>query len=231
MLTKFSVLRRRADLDPAQFARHWRTTHVHVLVDQAGHKAYNRRYVQNHFLHDAGISGLSRDFDGAAQMLPPGDGVLARGFQDDPLYARFVRPDELLFLDVPACRVVYCDSLVLRADPQAAGVKLLEFTRRAPGQSHAHFMQAWAGPQAQALLALPGLRGLALHEVRQEALRGMAAGEPVDARTAWDGVLELRFATQEDLRAALADHPRPEDPLVMRFAAREDLIYDDTATR
>ena len=35
----------------------------------------------------------------------------------------------------------------------------------------------------------------------------------------------------EDLRAALADHPRPEDPLVMRFAAREDLIYDDTAIR
>ena len=92
------------------------------------------------YVHTVG-AGLSAEFDGAAQMLPPGDGVVTRGFQEDPLYARFVRPDEQLFLDVPACRVVYCDSQVLRADPQAGGVKLLEFTRRAPGQTHAQFMQ------------------------------------------------------------------------------------------
>ncbi len=231
MLTKFSVLRRRADLTPDQFSRHWRTIHVHVLVTQAGHKTYNRRYVQNHFLAGPDLPGLSTEFDGAAQMLPPGDGVVTRGFQEDPLYARFVRPDEQLFLDVPACRVVYCDSQVRLADPQAGGVKLLEFTRRAPGQTHAQFMQAWAGPQADALRTLPGLRGLVLHEVRQEGLRGMGAGEPVDPRTAWDGVLELRFAALDALRAALAAHPRPEDPLVMSFVAREDLIYDDTAIR
>ena len=48
-------------------------------------------------------------------MIPQSVQVLQHGFQEDPLYQQLVRPDELLFLDVPSCQVLYCERRPIQA--------------------------------------------------------------------------------------------------------------------
>jgi len=238
-LTKFSLLKRRSDLTQAQFCEHWRHTHVQVLVAQGGHKTYNRRYVQNHFIHDSGLEGGSEAFDGAAQMIPQDAGVLTRGFQEDPRYQQFVRPDEDRFLEVGRCVVLYGESHVLREG--AGPFKLLTLLKRQPALTHAQFMQAWRNRHAPLLQGQPDVwrlvKGYTQHEVLQDATRGMAQGERGDPAMAYDGVSELHFDSLADLRAALAspawrDLIGPDEatfvgPGSHAFVAREEFIYDD----
>lgn len=238
-LTKFSLLKRRSDLTQTQFCDHWRHTHVQVLVEQGGHKTYNRRYVQNHFIHDSGLPGGSEAFDGAAQMVPQSIDVLTHGFQEDPRYRQFVRPDEDRFLDVARCVVLYGDSHVLREG--AGPYKLLTLLRRQPALTHAQFMQVWRERHGPLLQGQPDVwrlvQGYTQHEVLQDATRGMAQGERGDPAMAYDGVSELRFHSLDDLRAALAatgwrDLIRPDEATFVSdgshaFVAREAFIYDD----
>jgi EthD domain len=240
-LTKFSLLKRRADLTPAQFSEHWRHTHVKVLVEQGGHKTYNLRYVQNHVIPDCGLDFVSEAFDGAAQMVPQNEGVVSRGFQEDPLYLRFVRPDEDRFLDVACCVVLYCRSDTLLEDSQPGAIKLLELLKRRPDQTHAQFMQSWRERHAGLLMAQPDVWryvcGYAQHEVLQDATRGMAAGERDRPDMAYDGVSELRFGSLAELQVALASTAYHEVVLAdtarwvghsQSFVVREEFIYDDS---
>lgn len=240
-LTKFSLLKRRSDLSPAQYSDHWRTTHARVLVAQGGHKTYNKRYVQNHFIHDSGLDFCSDAFDGAAQMIPQSASVMTRGFQEDPLYKQFVRPDEDKFLDVSSCVVLYCESHDILVDPQSGGIKLLSLMKRRPGTTHAQFMQAWRDRHAPLVKGQPNfwelVRGYTQHEVLQDATRGMADGEQGNSAMAYDGVAELRFNSLADLTAAVTSAAYREvlraDTATFKgegshtFVASEELIYEN----
>ena len=241
-LTKFSLLKRRADLTPSQFGAHWRHTHVRVLVEQGGHMAYNRRYVQNHVLPDPDLGFATDAFDGAAQMLPVSADVLHSGFQEDPRYARFVRPDEHRFLDVASCVVLYCESQPLLPSQRPAAIKWLLLLTRPQGQARAAFLAAWLAHR-EALLRVPAdtwrlLRGITWFEVLPDAARGMAAGERNRPELAYDGVVELGFDSLSDLREVLFSAAGrtllsfDRFPWVGRcqgLVAREELIYDQTS--
>lgn len=240
-LTKFSLLKRRADLSPEQFGEHWRHTHVRVLVEQGGHREYNLRYVQNHVLPGVGPDLASDAFDGAAQMLPVSADVLRSGFQEDPRYLRFVRPDEERFLDVAACVVLYCESQPLLLNLRPGAVKWLVLLMRPAGRTRADFLQAWQAHR-EALLRAPSdtwrpLRGITWHAVLPDAARGMAAGERDRPDQAYDGVVELGFDSLTDLQTALAS---AAGRALLRFdlfdwvgrsiglVVREEPIYDQT---
>ncbi|MCW5656008.1 EthD domain-containing protein [Hydrogenophaga sp.] len=240
-LTKFSLLRRRADLAPAAFAAHWRSTHVRVLTELGGHAEYNRRYVQNRVLREEGVESAA--FDGVAQMLPRSEEVLQRGLQEDPRYLRHVRPDESLFLDVERCVVLYCRTEVLQPHDAAAPWKWLALLMRDEARPPEAFALAWR-EACETLRSVAGapegpwstLRGLSVHEVLPGAARGMAAGERGGAALAYGAVLEMRFASVQALRDALAapDAGSPRGVVdrwagVARchgLAVHEDLIYD-----
>lgn len=243
MLTKFSLLKRRADLTPEQFGEHWRHTHVRVLVEQGGHREYNRCYVQNHVLPGLDLEIGSDAFDGAAQMLPAHAGVLHSGFQEDPRYLRFVRPDEQRFLDVASCVVLYCESQPLLLNLRPGAIKWLVLLMRPPGMARADFLQAWQAHR-EALLRAPTdtwrpLRGITWHEVLPDAARGMAAGERDRPDQAYDGVVELGFDSLADLQEALAS---AAGRTLLRFdlfpwmgrchglVVREEPIYDQTVS-
>lgn len=234
-LTKFSLLKRRIGTSRADFLRHWRTTHVDVLVNRARHKAYNRRYVQVEFLALPGLGDEA--FDGTAQMVPQSPAIVQQGFQHDPLYAQHVRPDEELFLDVPGCAVVYCESDDLGAvDATGAALKALLLVQRESGTSPDCLRAGWRD-RAHALLAdaSHGLRGIRQHRVLPGAATGMQGGAVL--QDAPDLVEELffddlaalqAFCTSEAFAASFRQHgARALGQGSHVFAAQEHLIYAD----
>jgi hypothetical protein len=234
-LTKFSLLKRRVGLTREAFVQHWTTVHANVLVNQAGHKHYNQRYVQNRFLDVEGFNDAS--FDGAAQMIPQSVQVLQHGFQEDPLYQQLVRPDELLFLDVPSCQVLYCERRPIQAvAPGQAGLKAFILVRRQAETSRTDFLKTWLERAQTLVLREPSLCGVVQHHVMQDAARGMADGVP--CRQPFDLVEELFFHDLNTLRRVtasvtfgedFASHgARPTGQGSLVFAAQEHLVYDDT---
>jgi len=240
MLTKFTFLKRRADLTQEQFSRHWRTIHARVLVEEGGHQRYNKRYVQNHFIHDTALRFCSAAFDGAAQMTPQSAGAVTSGFQEDPLYLKIVRPDEDRFLDVARCAVLYCEGKIFHEGPESGAYKLLALMQRKPEHTREHFITHWRDRHAALVKSVPEfwhhVRGYTQHYVIPEATRGMAAGEKDIEASGYDGVAELRFDSLAELEAALTaprylEVIRPDEATFIgkgtaAFVAREELIYD-----
>ncbi|MDO9165691.1 MAG: EthD domain-containing protein [Rhodoferax sp.] len=234
-LTKFSLLKRRAGTTRAAFVGHWRTVHVDVLVNKARHKAYNKRYVQNEFLDLAGFE--DQRFDGAAQMIPQSAQLVRQGFQNDPLYAKYVRPDEQLFLDVAGCVVLYCEtSEVGSVGGCESPLKAMALVGRAPGTDPVEFNVAWKR-RAQVLLdgaRHSGMRAFRQHWVMQGAATRMLDGEVLqDAPT----VVEEMFFDDVDVMSALCTseafikgfdqcHALAPSHGSYLFAAREHLVYE-----
>lgn len=122
--TKFSFLKRSPTLTADEFSYYWRVPHVKALVEDGGHRDYNKSYVQNLVLNCALENG-GMSFDGVAQMAIRERDPSAQRFQDDPRYMRSVRPDEERFLDVNKCVVAYSESKLVLAPPPDAAHKLM----------------------------------------------------------------------------------------------------------
>ena len=240
MLTKFTLLKRRADLTQAEFSQHWRTIHAKVLVEEGGHQRYNRHYVQNHFIHDTALGFCSTEFDGAAQMIPQNATAVTKGFQEDPLYLKVVRPDEDRFLDVARCAVIYCEGRAFHDGPESGGYKLLSLLKRKPDHTREEFISHWRNRHAPLVKSVPEfwrhVRGYTQYYVIPEATRGMAAGEKDIEASGYDGVAELRFDDLAELETAFTEPRylaviRPDEKTFVgrgtaTFVAREELIYD-----
>jgi len=170
-------------------------------------------------------------------MLPRSPQVLQRGLQQDPLYARHVRPDEELFLDVGACVVLYCESEDLAAvDATGAACKALALVRPAPDGPLGDLARRWR-QRADALLAQAGrngLRGIRQHRVLPGAASRMGDGAPLP--DAPELVEELFFDSVAALQAFCAEAScaqsfllhgaRPPGQGSHLFAAQEHLVYD-----
>lgn len=234
-LTKFSFLKRRLGSTRAAFVRHWRSVHVDVLVNKARHKAYNKCYVQNEFLDLPGFE--DQRFDGAAQMTPQSAQVVRQGFQNDPLYAQYVRPDEQLFLDVARCVVLYCESSEIGSvSGDESPLKVISTVCRAPGADSVEFNLAWKR-RAQVLLdgaTQSGVRAIQQHWVMPGAATSMLDGEVLlDA----PAVVEEIFFDDVDAMLTLCasdayiqgfnqSHALALGHGSHQFAAREHLVYE-----
>ena len=198
---KFSLLKRRPDLDHAQFAAHWRGTHARVLVE-AGHADYNADYVQNLFGaaagHDADLL-----FDGAAQMRQKQADVRA-GFQEDPRYLAFVRPDEEQFMDVAASLVLFTQAETRKAGADST-VKLMVFAAWT-AQADAAAVRDWQGTVLASASGVP-VQSCTHYHVLAGGARGLATTD-FDVRNAparqFDIVLEYGLPSVAALGPLLA---------------------------
>jgi hypothetical protein len=233
MITKFSMLRRRADVTPAQFSDHWRNRHVRVLIEEGGHQRYNKRYLQDHFLHGV-LDFCSTAFDGFAHLVPQSDSMVVSGFQEDPLYLKYVRPDENKFLDVASCAVLYCESRRV-LDPAPSGrFKFFCLSGHNPAQAREPFMEWWRERHPALVRQNPEfwhhVRGYYQHEVIPGATRGMAGGEKDIPESRIDAVDEYYFDSLEALKMAFAVHGSRQSVNAndgsLSFVAREEFIYD-----
>lgn len=195
-LTKFSLLKRRSDISHAQFLSHWHTVHVDVLVSKGRHKHYNRSYIQNDFQGlDPADEWL---FDGAAQMVPRSSQFVNNGFQQDPLYAQFVRPDELLFLSPEKCVVLYCESQEIGNTLVSRGHrKLLCLVSRAAPANKEEWREGWQARARSLLTELQGPQGIRQHWVLPGSATNMGNG--VDQVKTIDMVEELFFDREDQL--------------------------------
>jgi len=225
-IVKFSLLKRRPDLTWQDYSRHWRETHARVLV-AAGHADYNASYVQNHFEPLDGVDD-NLLFDGAAQMRQKSERNVSAGFQEDPRYLRFVRPDEDLFMDVSRSMVVFTRAVPLKAGA-AGAFKVMSFIAsgaNAPGAPQA--LDDW---QTAQFVAKPELAERVLACTHFHAMEGAVRGlvttdfddsNPPPAR--FDAVSEVRFASMDDLRASLASLEAPPGT-TFRVISREVPIH------
>ena len=235
-LTKFSLLKRRHDISHEQFLMHWHTVHVDVLVSRGRHRHYNLSYIQNDFQGQCPDDDLL--FDGAAQMVPRSSQFVSNGFQQDPLYAQYVRPDEELFLTPGRCVVLYCQSSEFGQMPVSKDQrKILCLVRRSPGTHADEFSANW-DVRARDLLSGPadrGLLGIRQHSVLPGSATnmgdGLAQGQPIEL------VEEFFFKSDDTLYAFLRSNlfmKSFHDHGAMNlnegshvFVAQERLVYED----
>lgn len=228
-IVKFSLLKRRPDLTWQEYSQHWRDTHARVLVD-AGHAEYNASYVQNHFEPlDAAFAGKLL-FDGAAQMRQKSERNIAAGFQEDPRYLQYVRPDEDKFMDVSQSMVVFTRAVPLK-EGAAGAFKVMSFISadaEADEPGAADRLDAWQLAQfaAKPELAQHVQACTHFHAV-PGAVRGLVSTEfddsnPPPAR--FNFVSEVRFASMQALRESLASLEAPRGT-TFRVISREVPIH------
>ena len=76
-------------------------------------------------------------------------------------------------------------------------IKRVSLVRRRAGMSHEDFIAHWSGPHVEIVRQLPGVRGLRLNVIDQQA----------SASAGWDGVGEVWFDSIEAAEAAFAHEP------------------------
>lgn len=181
-ISKLSFLKRSPSLSADEFSSYWRVPHVRALVEEGGHREYNRSYVQNLILEHR-LESTSSVFDGIAQMEIREDVPSTRRFQEDPRYMRSVRPDEEKFLDVGQCRVVYCTSEAVVDAPAGAHFKLFFM--------HAADPQMIRADLANLLQEIGGSAraGMTHHVVDHTKLTSMSDGSP--ARWPYTAITEI----------------------------------------
>jgi hypothetical protein len=233
--TKFSLLKRRQDILHDQFLAHWHTVHVNILIHKGRHKHYNQSYIQNDFQPSHTSDDLA--FDGAAQMVPQSIQFINNGFQQDPLYAKFVRPDEDLFLSPEKCVVLYCQSEGHGNIPKEANQrKLLCLVRRRTEMKEDAFIATWQVRVRHMLeqTAMTGLRGVREHQVLRGAATNMGNGS--QQGQPFDVVEELFFKNDESQLSMLrnpqfldsfrAHGAMPVNEGSNVFVTQERLVYE-----
>lgn len=237
-LVKFSLLKRRVDIDRDAFSRHWRGQHVEVLL-AAGHREYNANYVQNHFFDRADEDLADARFDGAAQLVQRVQGASPTGFQDDPRYLAQVRPDERIFLDVERSCALFTRAVALHATGRPQRVKLMTFFSLRPDAPRDGGGEPDVAALMQTRRRASVLWPLMSSHVEYLTVRGGSrrfTHASVDSPTSFDGVSEFVFEDADALERAL-EVARPTqlvgDPYwtpeaSCSFLARVALVYDDT---
>jgi uncharacterized protein (TIGR02118 family) len=85
---RITLLRRRRDLDPERFSRHWSTVHAEIAKDLPGVE----RYLQNHL-----AAGSDDELDGVVELWFADEDAAAAGFGSE--VADRLKSDELNFLE------------------------------------------------------------------------------------------------------------------------------------
>lgn len=239
-LVKFSLLKRRRDIDRAAFSRHWSTRHVEVLL-AAGHRSYNLDYVQNHFfdLEDRGY--VDDRFDGAAQLVQRSGNAGATGFQDDPRYLRDVRPDERRFLEVERACALFTRAVSRYVTARPRRVKVLAFFALRAGAERRDVgtpdVDPSFAPHRDLREIAPLVSGYAEYHTIAGGGRSFTPGDVAAQAVRFDGVTEVAFEDDDALKRAL-DHPGIPALLPRadwdvgascRFLARAKVIYDESS--
>lgn len=102
MIKLIVAVKRRADMSPEEFQRHWREVHGPLIREAAVSKRYVHRYIQCHTLLESYADGEPA-FDGTAELWF--DSVAdQQAFFSDPEYLARIHPDESNFADLERCQ-------------------------------------------------------------------------------------------------------------------------------
>ncbi|MGH7966785.1 MAG: EthD domain-containing protein [Candidatus Binatia bacterium] len=107
MVKLVGCLRRKPNMDAAEFQRYWKEVHGPLVKSVPEFFRYVRKYVQGHTLNDP-VPGFppqtSPSFDGIAELWFDSVAELGKAFAE-PRYLEIIRPDELKFLDLSNCTI------------------------------------------------------------------------------------------------------------------------------
>jgi uncharacterized protein (TIGR02118 family) len=189
MVKLIAFFKRKPELTPEEFHRHWRTTHAELVVKQKG----MRRYVQNHTLLSTYRRGEPA-YDGVAEAWFDNTDAM-RELAPSAAYAA-VRADEANFIDAASMGVVLTEEIVIvdGVTPENA-IKWIGFIKKRSDVSVDFFQEYWSGTHGQIAAQIPGNR----RYVQCRARKGIyATGRTPD----YDGIPISWFDDIDALRAS-----------------------------
>lgn len=188
MIKVVTWFKRRADLSPEAFVRHWQGPHAEKVVRMPG----LRHYTQNPTHPSAYAGGREPFIDGFAETWFDDTAALRANAASDAYAA--VRADEFEFLDVEGMEAVFCTEQVVLDGPRAP-LKFAAFIRRRPGLDVAVFQQYWRTTHGPIAARNPYMRRYVQNHVRPSAYTSGNA-------PSYDGVPMTWFDSFDDLRAS-----------------------------
>ena len=228
MIKLICFIHRRADLDRADFHRHWREEHGPLIAGIPELSRHVLRYEQNHRLEEdyARDATETCEFDGATLMSFESMSEY-KAFASEPLYAEKIAPDEARFMDRARTMFFFSAPAEIKfggpAEMARGNVKLLALMRRKAGLSIDDFHSHWSGPHAALFRDNPALRDRTLAYQQSHRLTDDYAANP---STDWDGLAEQAYTTLEDFYAGAGGGPFEEI-----VVPDEELFIDRAATR
>lgn len=200
MLVRMGLLRRRPDLSPEAFRRHWREVHGHLAARLPGLVAYHQNHVVDRRQLGIDHPRGSWDIDGISELWFDSEAAMRAGI-GSPAYGP-VREDSALFLAETRIVTVEQRTVVPFTAPRGPWIKRMSFLTRPEGLTVEEFRREWFEVHAPLVQAFPTLLGYRQNLIlSREAEPGRPAGyETVPA----DGIVEMWFADEAALAASFA---------------------------
>ncbi|MFD2499851.1 EthD domain-containing protein [Rhizorhabdus histidinilytica] len=104
----FAAIPRKLGVSTDYFHDHWR--HPHGTMGRLVPTL--RRYIQSHRIHSDFLDDSQASFDGCAEVWFD-NAQDALNFADEPYYVANIKPDELLFIDMPRLEYVFTQEEML----------------------------------------------------------------------------------------------------------------------
>lgn len=196
MIKIVTLLKRRPDLTPEEFQRHWRERHGPLAAQGAG----LRRYVQSHAL----LQGYRKGdllYDGIEEMWFD-DNTGRRRFLDDSLQQALHRIAGE-FLDETRTVVMPVDVIVAKpGDIPPGAVKNIEFVNRRADLPLAEFRRYWREVHGPLASGIPAIRRYEQNHLSLDVYRDTPS-PPYDglAITWFDSTAEMRRGTTTQVYA------------------------------
>lgn len=201
MFVRMGLLRRRPDLSPDAFRRHWRDVHGPLAARLPGLVAYHQNHVVDR--RQLGIDHARGrwDIDGISELWFESEAAM-RAAIDSPAYPP-TRADEAAFLAETRIVTVEQRSVVPFDPSTPRWIKRMSFLTRPAHLTPEQFRHAWFEVHGDLVRAFPTLLGYRQNLIMsRQAPPGRPAG--YDAVPA-DGIVEMWFADEAALQASFAD--------------------------
>lgn len=200
MIVRMGLIKRRPDLSPEAFRRHWREVHGPLAAHFPGLLAYHQNHIVDRRQLGVDHARGAWDIDGISELWFESDAAMQAAIAS-PAYPP-TREDEANFL--AETRIVSLEQQVVLPfeKPAAQWIKRISFLKRQPHLSPEEFRHEWFEIHAPLVRAFPTLLGY-----RQNLIlsRQSPPGRPADYDAIpADGIVEMWFESEAALQASFA---------------------------
>jgi len=198
MIKVYALLPKRDDISKEQFHEHWSTIHL----EHAKRIDRLRRYVQSHLTGEKLAGVPLAPYDGLPEVwYDDNDSAVGQG--EDPAYTEYAQKDEPNFVDMDRIAWVHTDDFVVEPGPELEagedeGRKAILMLKRNQELSPEEFADRFDAAAKVALAIPEGVSRTAFAIALEEMYE---SGDPT-----YDGVLELRWTSADELEEGWAEH-------------------------
>ena len=200
MFVRMGLIRRRPDLSPEAFRRHWREVHGPLAARFPGLLAYHQNHIVDRRQLGIDHARGAWDIDGISELWFRSEEAM-RAAIASPAY-RPTREDEPKFLSEVRVVTVEQRTVVPFEKPAGPFIKRMSFLTRPPGISPERFRHEWFEVHGELVKQFPTLLGYRQNLIlsRQAPPGTEAVYDAIPA----DGIVEMWFRDEAALQQSFA---------------------------